>query len=139
MFEYYENTLCVQGNWLDEIGVISINTLKVMCHRGKIKKARSGRGLGCYALYIYESLPQRFRNIIEHDLQIDPYEESKTIPFSTYLKHDENAIAFFSNYELEDGRFLSEVNMDAVKEYTANIEVFNAIKSNTSKNNNGQS
>tara|TARA_R110002033_G_scaffold84007_1_gene134756 strand:+ start:359 stop:2398 length:2040 start_codon:yes stop_codon:yes gene_type:complete len=129
MFEYYDNTLCVQGSWLDEVGVVSFNSLKVLSHRGKIKKARAARGLGNYALYIYESLPQRFRNIIEHDLQIDPYAEIKTIDFSKYLKYDENAAAFFANYELEDGRFLSEVNQNAVEEYTANAIVFNAIRS----------
>lgn len=127
MFEYYQNTLCVQANWLDEIGVIKANTLKVLAHRGKVKKARSAHGLGNYSLYIYESLPQRFRNIIEHDLQIDPYKESKVIPFSSYLKYDENAAAFFSNYELEDGRFLSEVNNTAVQEYSANANVLNAV------------
>ncbi|AUS06451.1 hypothetical protein [Pseudotamlana carrageenivorans] len=128
MFEYYNNTLCVQGGWLDEAGIITQNALKVLLYRGKVKKARSGRGLGNYALYVYESLPQRFRNIIEHDLQIDPYKESKTIKFAKYLKFDENASAFFSNYELEDGRYLSEANMEAVKTYTANAEVFYTIR-----------
>jgi len=128
MFEYYGNTLCVRANWLDETGITSISNLKFLVHKGKIKKARSGRGLGNYALYIYDSLPQRFRNIIEHDLQIDPYEESKTIPFSRYLKYDENVAAFFANYELEDSRYLSEVNEKAVETYTANVIVFNAIK-----------
>jgi transposase InsO family protein len=128
MFEYYDNTLCVRGNWLEEVGVASITNLKFLTHTGKIKKARSARGLGNYVLYFYDSLPQRFRNIIEHDLQIDPYAESRTIKFSKYLKFDENAAAFFSNYELEDGRYLSEVNMEAVKEYTANVEVLNAIR-----------
>lgn len=128
MFEYYDNTLCVRGNWLDEVGVVQKNTLKSLHSRGLVKKARSARGLGNYVLYFYDSLPQRFRNIIEHDLQIDPYAESRTIKFSKYLKFDENAAAYFSNYELEDGRYLSEVNMEAVKEYTANVEVLNAIR-----------
>tara|TARA_R110002126_G_scaffold78629_1_gene195620 strand:+ start:8516 stop:10561 length:2046 start_codon:yes stop_codon:yes gene_type:complete len=128
MFEYHQNTLCVRANWLDEIGVISSSYIQNLKSQGKVKKAKGGGGLGGYAWYIYESLPQRFRNVIEHDLQIDPYEESKTIDFSKYLKYDENAAAFFANYELEDGRFLSEVNESAVEEYTANAIVFNAIK-----------
>lgn len=128
MFEYYENTLCVQAAWLEESGVMSISNLKFLTHKGKIKKARSGRGLGNYALYVYESLPQRFRNIIEHDLGIDPYEQSRYIAIARYLKSNEEAAAFFSNYELEDGRFLSEVNMKAVNEYTANVCVFLAIQ-----------
>ncbi len=128
MFEYFGNTLCVQANWLDEVGVTSMSNLKYLYHSGKVKKARTARGLGNYALYIYESLPQRFRNVIEHDLQIDPYEQSKTINFAKYLKYDENAAAFFSNYELEDGRYLSEASLESVNEYTANVVVFNAIK-----------
>lgn len=128
MFEYYGNTLCVRGSWLSENEISTLNYLKVLCHRGQIKKARTARGLGSYALYIYESLPQRFRNIIELDLKIDPYKESKTIEFAKYLKYDENAAAFFSNYELEDGRFLSEVNQTVVNEYIANTVVLNAIE-----------
>jgi hypothetical protein len=128
MFEYHQNTLCVRANWLNEVGVISSSYLQNLKSKGKVKRAKHGGGLGGYAWYIYESLPQRFRNVIEHDLQIDPYEQSKVIPFSKFLKYDENAAAFFANYELEDGRFLSEVNESAVEEYTANAIVFNAIK-----------
>jgi len=127
MFEYYGNTLCVQANWLEESGVVSISNLKFLTHKGKVKKARSGRGLGNYALYVYESLPQRFRNVIELDHGIDPYEKSKSIQFSRYIKADESAAAFFSNYELGDGRYLSEVSEEAVNEYTANVIIFNAI------------
>ncbi|WP_373942621.1 hypothetical protein OEG92_05320 [Polaribacter sejongensis] len=128
MFEYYGNALCVRANWLDKIGVISLANMRKLFERDQVKRSKNGGGLGGYAWYIYESLPQRFRDIIEHDLQIDPYEESKVIDFAKYLKHDENAAAFFSNYELEDGRFLSEVNAAAVDEYAANASVLNAIK-----------
>ncbi|MGV4413840.1 hypothetical protein [Chryseobacterium sp. T1] len=129
MFEYYNNTLCVKGNSLAELGVVTLSSLKVLTHRGKIKKARSARGLGSCALYVYSSLPDRFKNIIEHELGINPYEESSVIKFSDYLKSDETALAYFSNYELEDGRYLSEANSEAVEEYTANACVLNAIHS----------
>lgn len=128
MFEYYQNTLCVKGNWLNEVGVITANSLKVLAHRGQVKKARVARGLGNCALYIYASLPERFKNIIEHDLGINPYEEVSTIRLADYLKSDEVAAAYFSNYELEDGRYLSEANEAAVFEYTANACVLNAIE-----------
>lgn len=127
MFEYYNNTLCVRGNWLNEVGIIPANSLKVLAHRGQVKRARMGKGLGNCALYIYNSLPERFKNIIEHDLGINPYEKKSTIHFSEFLKSDENAAAYFANYELEDGRYLSEANAEAVDEYTANVCVFNAI------------
>lgn len=128
MFEYYNDTLCVRGNWLAQEGVISLNNLKFLTHKGQIKKARAARGLGNCALYIYNSLPERFKNIIEHDLGINPYEKKSTIHFSEFLKSDENAAAYFANYELEDGRYLSEANADAVEEYTANVCIFNAIE-----------
>lgn len=128
MFEYYNNTLCVKGNWLNEIGVITASSLKVLAHRGQIKKARAARGLGNCALYIYASLPERFKNVIEHDLGINPYEQKATIHLADYLTSDENAAAYFANYELEDGRYLLEANSDAVEEYTANACVFNAIE-----------
>lgn len=127
MFEYYNNNLCVQGNWLVKERVLSLDSLKKMAQRGQIKRARQGKGLGNCALYIYNSLPERFKNIIEHDLGIDPYEKKSTIHFSEFLKSDELAAAYFANYELEDGRYLSEANADAVEEYTANVCVFNAI------------
>lgn len=128
MFEYYNNTLCVKGSWLDDAGISSAESLKKMALRGKIKRARMGKGLGNCALYIYNSLPERFRNMIEHDLGINPYESVDTIHLSDYLKSDENAAAYFSNYELEDGRYLSEANYDAVMEYTANACVLNAVQ-----------
>lgn len=128
MFEYYNNILCVKGNWLSSEGVISATNLKFLAHTGKIKKARAARGLGNCALYIYASLPERFKNIIEHDLKINPYEQKSTINFSEFLKSSETALAYFSNYELEDGRYLSEANSDVVEEYTANVVVFNAIE-----------
>ncbi len=127
MFEYYNNTLCVPANWLSEAGVISYNNLKQLASKGKIKKARNGGGLGCPALYVYNSLPERFKNIIEHDMGLNPHEQKSTIHFSEFLASDENATAYFSNYELEDGRYLSEANSDAVQQYTANVSIFNAI------------
>jgi transposase InsO family protein len=127
MFEYYNNTLCVQGNWLASTGVISFANLKHLKREGKIKRARPGKGLGNCALYIYASLPERFKNIIEHDLGVNPYEQKSTIQFSEFLSSDEYAGVYFANYELEDGRYLKEANSDAVEEYTANVAVFNAI------------
>ena len=90
MFEYYNNTLCVQANWLAKEGITTLDALMKMTQRGKIQRARTARGLGNCALYIYASLPERFKNIIEHDLGINPTEQSSTISLSEYLKSDEN-------------------------------------------------
>lgn len=128
MFEYHENTLCVQANWLASTGITTLDSLRQMFVRGKIKRSKPGLGMGNHTLYIYASLPERFKNIIEHDLKINPYEQKSTINFSDYLESSEIALAYFSNYELEDGRYLSEANAEAVEEYTANVVVFNAIE-----------
>ena len=100
MFEYYNNTLCVKGKWLDEAGVVSQESLKKLSQRGKIKKARSAGGLGNCALYVYSTLPERFKAIIEHDLGINPYEKSSYISLSDYLEINQEAVAYFSDYKM---------------------------------------
>ena len=95
MFVFFGKTLCVRGGWLEETRVVPVNTLKVLLHRGKAKKARTAKGLRNDALYTYESLSQRFHNPIEHHLGLDPYGESKIIPFSKFLKYHESVALFF--------------------------------------------
>ena len=41
MFEYYNNTLCIKGNSLAEIGVTTLSSLKLMPKDAKKKKART--------------------------------------------------------------------------------------------------
>ena len=50
MFEYYNNTLCVQANWLAKEGITTLDALMKMAQRGKIQRARTARGLGNCAL-----------------------------------------------------------------------------------------
>lgn len=133
MFEYYNNTLCVKGKWLDESGIVSFSNLRQLESRNKIKKAQTGGGLGGYVWYIYSSMPERFRVTIEHDLGINPYEQYSYINFSDSLKFDQSVAAYFSNYELEDGRFLSEASPEVTNEYIANYNVLNAINIVVSK------
>lgn len=127
MFEYYNNTLCVKGNWLVQSGVVTLESLKKMTQRGKVIRAKMGKGLDNHSLYYYSSLPERFKTIIEHDRKINPFGQRDTIRLSEYLSADEPARIYFANYELEDGRYLLEVNQEAVEKYTANVCVFNAI------------
>lgn len=128
MFEYYNNILCVQGRWLDQAGVITLLNLKLLTHRGKIKRAKMGKGLGNTALYVYDTLPERYKNIIEREMGINPREQGERIPLAQYIQYHNVAAAFFSSYELEDGRYLGDANEQAVEEYTANASVFLGVE-----------
>ena len=61
--EYYNNILCVTYTELTEgdDAVITAATLRQNMRRGNIQCARQGKGEGNYALYIYASLPEKYR------------------------------------------------------------------------------
>lgn len=123
MFEYQQNTLCVQSAWLWESEIISFDYYRQLCSRGKIKKITIG-GNGRKALVAYESIPDRFKKIIR-DRGIDPYASVKNIVFGDYMDWDYDAEHYFRDYLLENGSHLPE---EKQKEYTHQAVMFNAVK-----------
>ncbi|RWX00953.1 kinase [Flavobacterium cerinum] len=124
MFEYYNNSLCVQGNWLLEAGLInSEGTYRSLTQRGKLKVLRRGGGLGTPALIEFETIRKDIKEKII-SLIGDPTEKTKNIIFKDYLKADSKAIEFFNNYTLENGDALPQKN---ISEYIANAEILNAV------------
>lgn len=123
MYEYYNNTLCVRGNWLIDNIFNSENTYKSLTQRKKLKVVRRGGGLETPALIEFESIrPDLKKRIIE--LAGDPNEKAKNIIFRDYIKVDSAAVEFFNDYTLENGEALPLKN---IAEYIANAEVLNAI------------
>ncbi|AWG27187.1 kinase [Flavobacterium kingsejongi] len=124
MFEYYNNNiLCVQAAWLIEEGILTKPNVDSLILRGQIKRMQRG-GNGRVALIEYETIrPDIKEKIIA--LVGDPTERAKHIHFSDYLKTDQNAVDFFNNYTLDSNDPLPDKN---IKEYIANAEVLNAIK-----------
>lgn len=122
MFEYYQNTLCVQAGWLMNHGIISEPNYKYHKSAGNLKVVRRG----CRttpALVEYESILPRFQEKI---LQIvpDPHKTTKHIKFRDYLEQDPKAIQFFNDWTIPDGSALPNKNK---QEYAANAAILNTI------------
>lgn len=123
MFEYQQNTLCVQSAWLWESEIISCDYYRQLCSRGKLKKLTIG-GNGRKALVAYESIPDRFKKLIREKVG-DPYASVKNIVFSDYMNWDHNAEQYFRDYLLDNGSHLPEKKQ---KEYTHQAVMFNTVK-----------
>ena len=122
MFEYYQNTLGVASSWLINEGFLSDSNLKLLIHRGKIKKLTIG-GNGRKALVAYESIPDRFKKLILE--KEDPYAIVKNINFRDYMVWDSIAADYYADYLLDNNEHLPE---EKQKEYTHQAIMFNAVK-----------
>lgn len=122
MFEYYNNTLCVQGGWLMENVFNSQGTYKSYTHRGHLNILQRG-GNGRPALIEFATMRKDIKEKVIA-LVGDPTEKAKSITFTDYLKTDHAAAKFFNDYTLDNGEALPEKNK---AEYIANAEVLNAI------------
>lgn len=124
MFEYYQNKLCVHGGWLyNDAGVMSFNNYKNLTNRRSLNVIRRG-GNGRSALVVYDSLPERFKQIII-DKFGDPYKTTKHNRFRDLLVTDIKAEAFYKDYTLPNGTALPEKN---INEYIANASILNTVK-----------
>lgn len=122
MFEYHQNTLCVQSGWLIESDILSESNYKQLSFRNVLNVMRRA----CRytpALVEFDSIPERFKKEIIEKVG-DPYQTAKHIQFRDYLQQDAKAIEFFNNYTVPDGTALPEKNK---QEYAANAAIFNAI------------
>ncbi|BDD10893.1 hypothetical protein FUAX_33250 [Fulvitalea axinellae] len=124
MFEFFNNILCVQADWLyGDGGFITFRNYMNLRYRKQINVLRRG-GNGRTALVEYDSLPERFRVLIEGKCG-NPHKTMRRNRFSDLLELDVEAKAFFDTYTLENGGALPE---KAKLEYTANASVLNAVK-----------
>ena len=123
MFEYYNNILCVQANWLYNEGeVITRNNYRVLTQRGWLNVLRRGCK-GTPALVEFDSMKTWIKETII-DKYGDPYKKTKHYRFKDAIQPDSEAADFYSLYRLSDGRTLkSEIQ----REYRQNAEILNAI------------
>lgn len=93
--EYYNKILCVTFEELagGEAPVITKNTLMSNVGRGNIQCARQGKGEGNYALYVYASLPKKYRMRFEEKYG-DPNEILERQELKDYMQVDEEAVGF---------------------------------------------
>ena len=102
--EYYGNTLCISHTELTA-GIMSATNLKQMRLRGKVQQVRRGCN-GTPALFAVDSLPLKYKTEVYRrypDLQ----EKAESKPFVESVQPDGEAMQFYADYVLADGRHLS--------------------------------
>ncbi len=103
--------------------VISYENYRKLVTRRRISQGRQGKGMGSYALIVYESLPVRFKErYVEKygDPKAKLQESKETAP----VVMDEKARSFFEHYLLPDG---SHIKSDKIEEFTVNASVLNEL------------
>lgn len=124
MFEYYNNTLCVQAGWLYGEGeIITFTNYKNLLNRNWLNVVRRGCK-GTPALVEFDTIPSRFKSVIVEKVG-DPYKTAKNYRFKDYLKNDLEAVKYFNSFTLENGEALPQKN---IAEYVACAIILNAVQ-----------
>ena len=120
--EYYGNRLCISHTELVS-GIMTAANIKNLRHRGKLQQVRRG----CYdtpALFAVDSLPLKYRTEVYRRYP-DTQEQAESKPFMESIIPDGEAMAYYENYTLADGRHLT-VEMQAM--YANNCAIMNAFR-----------
>ena len=119
--EYYGNTLCISHTELTA-GIMSATNLKQMRLRGKVQQVRRGCN-GTPALFAVDSLPLKYKTEVYRrypDLQ----EKAESKPFVESVQPDGEAMQFYADYVLADGRHLSNEKQTEYANNCANMNAF---------------
>jgi len=123
MVEYYNNKLAIPARILIDDGIMTKDIYRNMAKRKQINVLQRGC-LNTPALVDYNSLPERFRKVIEMKFG-DVTRQPVANVFADHIIQDTAAIEFLSSYQLMNGDSLPA---DAVTEYYNNAIVLNAIR-----------
>lgn len=119
--EYYGNRLCISYTELTT-NIMSAVNVRQLTARGKIDRVRRGCN-GTPALFAVDSLPLKYRTEV-YKRYPDEQEQAESKPFVEAIEEDGKAIAFYSDYVLDDGRHLP---IDRQQEYANNAAVMRAF------------
>lgn len=121
MYQYFQNTLCVESSFLiNELG-IPLYTYQSYCKRGSLTLVRRG-GNGRTALVEFESMREDLKQKIAEIK--DPKESATVSILEKYLEKDYAAAEYFISFRKTNGKALDP---DKQKEYTTNAIILNAI------------
>ncbi|MEA5006909.1 MAG: hypothetical protein VB022_10905 [Rikenellaceae bacterium] len=124
MVEYFDNIFCIQANWLFGEGeVMTELSYKQLTNRNKVNVVRRGCR-NTPALIEYDSLPSRFRTIVEQKVG-NPRKLIEKSDVEQFIEVDSEAVSYFSHYELDDSRSLPR---EVQVEYYWNAVVLNAVR-----------
>lgn len=133
--EYYNKVLCV--TYAELTGgvspVMKASTLRQNVCRNNIVCARQGKGEGNYALYVWSSIPEKYRRRFVA-LQGDPEERMREAMMKESVKLDAAAREFYEAYTYADKdgkeRHLTE---KMIEEYTVNASVLGELQKMASR------
>ncbi len=126
--EYYNRKLCVTFEELTSgsAPVIKADTLRQNMKRGNIDCARQGKGEGNYALYVYASLPMKYRKIFEAKYG-KPSDVLKAQEVKDWVKEDGDARAFYEAFEYSLNGVQTHLSQKLIDEYTCNASVMRML------------
>lgn len=122
--EYYKNILCVSASWLIENDIVTESNYKNLAKRKQIHVVRRA-SRNTPALVSYDSMPDRFKELVKEKIGGDPYEIVQLNLLDEYIDLSSDANDFFENYKLSDGRYLPKQTRI---EYYNNARILDAIK-----------
>ena len=126
--EYYKRKLCVTFEELTSgsAPVIKAFTLRQNMKRGNIDCARHGKGEGNYALYVYASLPMKYRMMFEAKYG-KPADVLKAQELKEWVKEDGDARAFYKAFEYDLNGVQTRLSPKLIDEYTQNASVLKLL------------
>lgn len=126
--EYYNRFICVTVDELTEKesgpAIMTLSNYNTLVKRKRLHVVRPGKGLGCYALIDFNSLPERFRVAFEEKYGKPADILKKKDISGDSLVQDSLATQWFADYILPNGEHLTE---DQIEEYTWNATVLNEL------------
>ena len=127
--EYYNKQLCVTFAELTEgePSVMKASTLRQNVCRSNIICARRGGGEGTLALYVWSSIPEKYRRRYV-ELYGDPEEKMKEAMMKASVKMDAKAREWYEayTYQDKDGRE-KHLTQKMIEEYTVNASVLGEL------------
>lgn len=125
MFEYHNNTLCVQGGWLIESGVVSMNNYITLTSRKHLSITRKG-GNGRTSLIQFDTMRQ---DIKEKVIQMagNPYELHKNQDFINSIVRDQQAINFYNLFTYSKNNEDTKLPTENREQYVMEASILNAV------------
>lgn len=126
--EYFNKTLCVTFEELtgSENPVITAATLRKNMSRGNIQCARQGKGEGNYALYVYASLPMKYKMMFEAKYG-KPADVLKAQELKDWVREDEDARQYYEAFEYDLNGVQTRLSQKLIDEYTTNASVLKML------------
>jgi hypothetical protein len=126
--EYWNKIMCVTYEELTcgAEPVIKGKTLMTNVSRGNIQCARQGKGEGNYALYVYDSIPKKYRMKFEEKYG-DPRSVLEKEQLRDSLQMDEEARRFYESFEYDLNGVQTRLSESLIDEYTRNASMLKML------------